>query len=73
MFVKEIEGKHYLALNSVTVNRKKYTNFIECDKDGNIKDVDGNGIVDGFTLICNLKENQEDIDITKLSDDCFNK
>jgi len=73
MFVKEIEGKHYLALNSVIVNRVKYTSFIESDKDGNIQDVNKNGIIDGFTLVCKLKKNQTDVDISKLSDDCFKK
>jgi len=70
--IKELDGKYYLSLSKVVVENIQYTNFIECDKDGNIKDFDGNGRIDGFTIKCDLHETEE-IDVSKLSDSCFTK
>ena len=36
--IKEVQGKHYLSLATNIVDGVQTTNFIECDKKGNIKD-----------------------------------
>jgi len=45
--------------------------FLECDENGNIKDYNGNGVIQKMDIYCKLEDSQEVIDLSTLSDDCL--
>ena len=47
------------------------TFWIECDENGKVKDVNGDGEISYKQLLCHLKEGQETIDLNTLKEDCL--
>ena len=45
--------------------------WIECDREGNIKDHNKDGVVQTRELLCKIPEGKDDIDVATLQDDCL--
>ena len=70
--IRPLNGLLFKATSSIFVNsesgRVKEIYWVNCDEDGNLLDKG----VKPKIQICKLKEGQDDIDITSLSNDCLN-
>lgn len=56
-----------------TIGGVKFKNsyWLECDEYGNISDGNKDGIVQNQTILCRIPKGKKDIDLSTLSEDCF--
>lgn len=76
LIIRPLGNAFFRAMHQQTYesfgDRVKTIHWVECDVDGNISDGNKDGNLQNKLQVCKLKEGQEDIDISKLSQDCLN-